>query len=72
MSRMMARETTTPAPADMPWITRQKISWPIEPAAAQPPEATAKIAMPTSTTGRRPKLSESAPWKRFNTAKPSR
>ena len=29
-------------------------------------------ASPHSTTGRRPKLSDSAPWNRFITAKPNR
>ena len=31
-----------------------------------------KTAMPHSTTGRRPKLSASAPWNRFMNAKPNR
>ena len=39
---------------------------------AQPAEASVKTATPHSTTGRRPKLSDSAPWNRFITAKPNR
>ena len=39
---------------------------------AQPTEASVNIAMPTSTTGRRPKLSDSAPWNRFMNANPNR
>ena len=39
---------------------------------AQPRLATVKTARPQSTTGRRPKLSESEPWNRFITAKPNR
>ena len=39
---------------------------------AQPTEAMVNTAMPHSTTGRRPKLSDSAPWNRFMKAKPNR
>ena len=42
------------------------------PASAQPIDDSANTAMPHSTTGRRPKLSDNAPWNRFITAKPSR
>jgi len=37
-----------------------------------PAEATVNSATPQSTTGRRPKLSASAPWNRFMSAKPNR
>ena len=72
MSRMTARETTIPAPADMPCSARKKTSAPMCCESAQPTEASVKTASPASTTGRRPKLSESAPWKRFMIAKPNR
>ena len=72
MSRMMAREITTPAPADMPCSARKVINWPMVVASAQPTEASVNRARPISTTGRRPKLSDSAPWNRFITAKPNR
>ena len=39
---------------------------------AQPTEASVNTTRPPSTTGRRPKLSESAPWNRFMIAKPNR
>ena len=35
-------------------------------------DAAVKTARPQSTTGRRPKLSDSAPWNRFMKAKPNR
>jgi hypothetical protein len=41
-------------------------------ASAQPADASVKTAMPHRTTGRRPKLSDSAPWNRFMKAKPKR
>ena len=69
---MTARDTTMPAPADMPWMARKITSAPIDWLSAQPTDATVNTATPTSTTGRRPKLSASAPWNRFITAKPSR
>ena len=72
MSRMMAREITMPAPADTPCMARKKISQPIDGASAQPTEASVNSVSPHSTTGRRPKLSASAPWNRFITAKPNR
>ena len=39
---------------------------------AQPTDASVNTASPHSTTGRRPKLSDSAPWNRFMKAKPNR
>jgi hypothetical protein len=72
MSRITARETTIPAPADIPCRARKKTSAPMLCDNAQPIEARVNITSPTSTTGRRPKLSESAPWNRFMTAKPNR
>jgi hypothetical protein len=72
MSRITARETTMPAPADIPCKARKKTSTPMCWASAQPIEASVNTARPTSTTGRRPKLSASAPWKRFMIAKPNR
>jgi hypothetical protein len=72
MSRMMARDTTMPAPADMPCSARKNTSCPMVWLTAQPTEARVNTAMPHNTTGRRPKLSDSAPWNRFITAKPNR
>jgi len=72
MSRMMARDTTMPAPADMPCSARISTSSPIDCDSAEPTEASVNSAMPHSTTGRRPKLSDSAPWNRLITAKPIR
>jgi hypothetical protein len=72
MSRMMARDTTMPAPADMPCTARQNTSSPIVWLSAQPNDASVNAATPASTTGRRPRLSDSAPWNRFITPKPSR
>ena len=72
MSRMMARDTTMPAPADMPCSARKNTSAPMAVDSAQPTEASVNSAMPPSTTGRRPRLSDSAPWNRFITAKPNR
>ena len=60
-SRTTARETTMPAPVDSPCRARKKISCPIVCDSAQPTEASVNTASPTSTTGRRPKLSDSAP-----------
>ena len=37
-----------------------------------PADASVNTTRPHSTTGRRPKLSDSAPWNRFITAKPNR
>ena len=72
MSRITARETTMPAPADMPCTARKSTSVPMFCASAQPADASVNAAMPHSTTGRRPKLSDSAPWNRFISAKPNR
>ncbi len=72
MSRMTARETTMPAPADMPCSARNRTSAPMFCDRAQPAEASVNTTRPPSTTGRRPMLSESAPWNRFMTAKPNR
>ncbi len=72
MSRMMARPTTMLAPELMPCASRKKIRWPTVCDTAQPSEDSVKMPIPHSTTGRRPKLSASAPWNRFITAKPNR
>ena len=72
MSRMMARDTTMLAPELMPCASRHSTSWPTDCDIAQPSDDSAKMAVPHSTTGRRPKLSDSAPWNRFITAKPNR
>ena len=72
MSRITAREMTMPAPADMPCRARKKTSAPMFSDRAQPAEARVNTTSPPSTTGRRPMLSESAPWNRFMTAKPNR
>jgi len=39
---------------------------------AQPTDASVNTTRPVSTIGRLPKLSDSAPWNRFITAKPNR
>ena len=39
---------------------------------AQPTDANRNTPTPVSTTGRLPKLSDSAPWNRFMNAKPNR
>ena len=72
MSRMMARPTTMLAPELMPCASRKNTSCPTDCDSAQPSDDSVKIAMPHSTTGRRPKLSASAPWNRFITANPNR
>ena len=72
MSRMMARDTTMPAPADMPCSARKNTRAPMELLIAQPSDASVNTESPHSTTGRRPTLSDSAPWNRFITAKPNR
>ena len=72
MSRITARETTMPAPVESPCSARKNTRCPMFCASAQPAEATVNTAMPHSTTGRRPKLSESAPWNRFMNANPKR
>ena len=72
MSRMMARDTTTPAPADKPCSARKAISCAMFWLSAQPSEPMVNTASPHSTTGRRPKRSDSAPWNRFISAKPNR
>ena len=46
MSRMTARETTMPAPADMPCTARKKTSAPMCCDSAQPTEASVKTARP--------------------------
>ena len=72
MSRMMARDTTMPAPVHRPWVARKKISWPMLCDSAQPMEARANTARPQSTTGRRPTESEMEPWNRLMKAKANR
>ena len=61
MSRTMARDTTEPAPADMPCSARKPTSMPMESDIAQPTVASVNSVKPASTTGRRPRLSEMAP-----------
>jgi len=53
-------------------MARKKISQPIVGASAQPTEASVNAPSPQRITGRRPKLSASAPWNRFIAAKPNR
>ncbi len=72
MSRITARETTMPAPADRPCSARNSTSWPMLCDSAQPAEASVNTAMPQSTTGLRPKLSDRAPWNSVMNAKPNR
>jgi hypothetical protein len=72
MSRITARETTMPAPVDRPCSPRNSTSCVMFCDSAQPSEAMVNTARPHSTTGRRPKLSDSAPWNRFMNAKPKR
>jgi hypothetical protein len=70
MSRMTARDTTIPAPAESPCNARRNsTSEPMLSASAQPAEAMVNTASPHSTTGRRPKLSDSAPWNSVMKAK---
>ena len=72
MSRTIARETTTPAPHDRPCMARKTISWVTFCASAQPRLAKVKAIRPHKITGRRPKLSASAPWNKFIKAKPNK
>ena len=72
MSRITARDTTMPAPVDSPCSARQAISISMLCAIAQPTDASVNTATPASTTGRRPKLSDSAPWNRLMKANDSR
>jgi len=72
MSRIPARETTMPAPADRPCSARNSTSCPMLCDSAQPAEASVKTASPHSTTGRRPRLSDSEPWNSVMNAKPNR
>ena len=72
MSRITARDTTMPAPVARPCTARHTISWPIVCDSAQPTEPSVNSATPHRMTGRRPKLSASAPWNRFISAKPAR
>jgi len=72
MSRITARETTMPAPVDRPCSARNTTSCPMVCDNAQPAEASVNTAMPHRITGRRPKLSASAPWNRLMKAKPNR
>ena len=67
-----ARETTMPAPVDSPCRARKRTSAPIESDSAQPTEAIVNTPMPASTTGRRPMLSDNAPWNRFIAANANR
>ena len=60
----MARPTTMPAPVETPCSIRHRMSACTLEARAAPTEATVKSASDTTITGLRPKLSESAPWKR--------
>ena len=62
MSRITARDTTMPAPADRPCSARNATNCPMLCDSAQPREASVKTARPHSTTGRRPKLSDREPW----------
>jgi len=61
MSRITARLTTMPAPVASPCIARNKTSCQMVWLSAQPTEASVKAATPHRMTGRRPKLSASAP-----------
>jgi hypothetical protein len=56
----------------MPCSARNRINVPMWSDCAQPMLASVNTTTPVSTTGRRPKLSASAPWNRFITAKPSK
>ena len=61
MSRMIALDTTTPAPAVMPCKALKNTNCAIVWLSAQPSDASVNSAKPVSTTGRRPTLSDSAP-----------
>ena len=60
-SRMMARPITMPVEAPTACTKRATISAPIEEAAIAASEATTLRLRPASTTGRRPKRSDSGP-----------
>ena len=71
-SRTIARPTTMPAPQLMPCSARPAISTPMRSAKAQIRLASANRTSPPRMTGRRPKLSESAPCSSIITENPSR
>ena len=68
-SRMMARDTTMPAPADMPCSTRPSQSTWIVPAKTQTSDAATYTAKATSNTRLRPSASASAPCQSIMKAK---
>ena len=69
VSRMIARPTTMPAPADMPCSARQASRVSIVGASAQPMDAATKTSRFARITGRRPNESDSAPWNSVMIAK---
>jgi hypothetical protein len=60
-SRTTARLTTPPAQAPSAWTNRPASSIGVEIASAQTTEASTKIAVPSSSGGRRPIRSEAGP-----------
>jgi hypothetical protein len=71
-SRMMARPTTVPTPADIPCTTRQAVSHPTLGASAQPSAASPNVSSAARMTRRRPKASDNGPCTRLMQAKASR
>jgi len=69
---MMARPMTMPVEAPIACMTRAMISAPIEDAAMAASEATTLSVSPASTTGRRPKRSDSGPSSNCAAARLSR
>ena len=60
-SRMIARPTIRPAPADIPCSARNTSNSPMLVDSAQPIEASTNAATPTRMTGRRPSASDTGP-----------
>jgi len=70
-SRTIATTITKPVPAPAPIITRQKSRAVSDPEYAASTPHTAKSAVPTSSTGRRPTWSDNGPETNGATAKPA-
>lgn len=70
-SRAIARASTDAAPAPSACRKRTKISMSMEPAPKQPMLASVNSAMPPSSTGRRPQVSDSGPYSSMPIEKPA-
>src|SRR6218665_3420453 len=68
---MMAITNTEPAPAPAPWMNRQVSRAVRVPEMAHPTPATRNTPQPMSSRGRRPYRSDSGPYTRGPSAKPS-